>query len=177
MFLTEKGNTDTGLLIGTAWAGIAPPPFEFAGGQAALRAGYRHQRYNYGLDRTSNQLNNFDFDSSTWLANARWTRDDWTLFAGGEYNRLLSHEDDWNEFYVEGVPGWGVEIEPATAAALQSSRFDGTSVLKALIRTAEESALRYLAVTARDAGQFESCRQNDSHSRAVIATESRCCLG
>ena len=109
MFLTEKGNTDTGLLISTAYAAFAPPPVSVAGGELAMRVGYRHQRYNYGLDDTSNQLNNFDFDVGTVLANARWKRGDWLATVGIEYNRLLSHEDGWHEFYTEILPGWSLE--------------------------------------------------------------------
>lgn len=39
------------------------------------------------------------------------------------------------------VPGWYVEVDSAIAGDLQSSRFDGASVLKALIRTAEEKGV------------------------------------
>lgn len=110
MFLTEKGNTDTGLLITTAHAAFAPPPFPFAGGEMSARVGYRHQRYMYGLDDTSNQLNNFDFDVGTLFANARWRfAETWAAFLGVEYNRLLSHEDGWHEFYTELLPAWGID--------------------------------------------------------------------
>ncbi len=110
VFLTEKGNTDTGVLITTALAGIAPPAWEVPGGQLAVRAGYRHQRWMYGLDDTSNQLNNFDFDVSTAYLGARYVfREHWVASLGLDYNRLLSHEDDWREFYTELVPSWGLE--------------------------------------------------------------------
>lgn len=39
------------------------------------------------------------------------------------------------------VPGWAVKIEADIASDLQTSRFDGSSVLKALIRTAEEKGV------------------------------------
>lgn len=110
MFLTEKGNTDTGVLITTALAGIAPTPFEVPGGKLAVRAGYRHQRWNYGLDDTDNQLNNFDFDVGTVYLGARYSfRQHWTASLGLDYNRLLSHEEEWAEFYTELVPSWGLE--------------------------------------------------------------------
>ncbi len=110
MFLTEKGNTDTGLLISTAYAAFAPPPIALWGGELSFRAGYRHQRYMYGLDDTSNQLNNFDFDVGTVFLSARYKfREDWSAFLGVEYNRLLAHEDGWHEFYTELLPVWGLE--------------------------------------------------------------------
>lgn len=42
---------------------------------------------------------------------------------------------------VSLVPSWSAVVEPAVASQLQSARFDGTSVLKALIRIAEEKGL------------------------------------
>lgn len=39
------------------------------------------------------------------------------------------------------VPSWNVEVDSAIATDLQTSRFDGSSVLKALIRTAEEKGV------------------------------------
>ena len=42
---------------------------------------------------------------------------------------------------VSLVPGWSAVVEPAVATQLQSTRFDGTSVLIALIRVAEEKGL------------------------------------
>jgi hypothetical protein len=42
---------------------------------------------------------------------------------------------------IDLVPGWAVEVDSAIASDLQTSRFDGSSVLKALIRTAEEKGV------------------------------------
>ena len=108
--LTERDKIDTGLLVTTAWAAFAPTPFALGDGQLAIRAGYREQMFNYGLDSTANQLNNFDFDVATVFAGARWLwREEWVFALGAEYNRYLSHEDDWNEFYTELLLAWGVE--------------------------------------------------------------------
>ncbi len=110
VFLTERDKVDTGVLLTTVTAGLAPPPFEFAGGEAALHIGYRHARYNYGLDSSANQLNNIDFDVGTIYAGSRFTfHDDWHGWLGLEYNRYLSSERDWSEFYTELLPQWGVE--------------------------------------------------------------------
>lgn len=108
--LTERDKIDTGLLVSTAWAAFAPTPFALGDGQLAIRAGYREQMYLYGLDSTDNQLNNFDFDVATVFAGARWLwREQWVFGLGTEYNRYLSHENDWNEFYTELLLAWGVE--------------------------------------------------------------------
>ena len=108
--LTEKGNADTGVVLTTIHAEFAPPAFALAGGELAVRAGYRHQRYNYGLDSTANQLNNLDFDVGTVYLGGRWTfRENWRASLGLDYNRYLSHESDWAEFYTELLPQWGLE--------------------------------------------------------------------
>jgi hypothetical protein len=41
MNLTEEATTETSLLVSTAQIAVAPEPFTVAGGQLALRAGYR----------------------------------------------------------------------------------------------------------------------------------------
>lgn len=108
--LSEKGNDDTGIMVNTAQVTITPPPFSLLGGQASVRAGYRHQIWLYSLDNTANQLNNFDFDVSTVFLGFRHTWNDvWVAGAGIDYNRYLSHDNDWTEFYVELAPGWGLE--------------------------------------------------------------------
>ena len=108
--LTERDKQDTGMLVTTAWAAFAPTPFALGDGQLAIRAGYRQQTFNYGLDSTSNQLNNFDFTVGSVFAGARWLwRENWIFGLGAEYNRYLSHENDWSEFYTELLLAWGVE--------------------------------------------------------------------
>ena len=108
--LTEHDPQDTGMLVTTAWAAFAPTPFALGDGQLAVRAGYRQQTYSYGLDSTSNQLNNFDFTVQSVFAGARWLwHENWIFGLGAEYNRYLSHENDWNEFYTELLLAWGAE--------------------------------------------------------------------
>ncbi len=110
IFLAEKAAVDTGVLLTTLQAAFAPTPFEVAGHELSIRAGYRHQRYNYGLDNSRNGLNNFDFDDGTVFANARYAfAPNWNVFVGVDYNRLLSGLENLNEFYTELVPGWALE--------------------------------------------------------------------
>ncbi len=108
--LSEKGNDDTGILLSTAWFGFAPTPIDLWGGQFAWRTGYREQLYNYGLDNTQSQLNNIDFTVGTAYLGGRYTFGrNWTISAGIDYNRYLSLEANYNEFYTEALPQWGVE--------------------------------------------------------------------
>ena len=108
--LTEKGRADTGLMVTTLQAAVNLPPFELAGGQVAAKAGYRHQWWMYSLHDSGSGLNNFDFAVSTIFVQARHTfGEKWAAGAGIDYNRLLSHDDDWAEFYTELVPSWYLE--------------------------------------------------------------------
>ena len=109
-FLSEKGNTDTGILLSTAYFGLAPTPIDLWGGKLAVRAGYKQQAYNYGLDKTSNQLNNLDFTIGTVYLNGRFTfLDKWTASLGIDYNRFQSFESNFDEFYTEALPQWSLE--------------------------------------------------------------------
>ncbi len=108
--LTAKDNADTALMVITLQAAVNLPTFELAGGQVATKAGYRHQWWMYSLNDAGSGLNDFDFAVSTFFVQTRHTfGDKWTAGLGLDYNRLLSHEDDWTEFYTELVPSWFVE--------------------------------------------------------------------
>jgi len=108
--LTEKGNQDTSVMVLTLQAAFNLPQFELAGGTVSPRVGYRHQWWMYSLDDTSNQLNNFDFALSTFFLNFQHNWNDrWVANVGLEYNRFLSADNDWTEFYVELMPNWSFE--------------------------------------------------------------------
>ncbi len=110
LFLTEKERIDTGILLTTAQFAVAPEAFLIGPGEYNVRAGYRHQTYLYGLDKTSNQLNNFDFDVGSTYLNHRYRLPSGLAFSlGSEYNRYLSHEAAWREFYSEFALTWGLE--------------------------------------------------------------------
>ena len=75
-----------------------------------MRAGYREQMYNYGLDNTTNQLNNLDFAVGTTYLGGRFTFGaNWTFSMGIDYNRYLSADNGFTEFYTEVLPQWGIE--------------------------------------------------------------------
>jgi hypothetical protein len=108
--LTEKGNSDTGVMVLTAQASFNAQPISIAGGELVARAGYRHQWWLYSLDSTANQLNNFDFAVATVFAGFRHSWNDvWVASLSLDYNRYLSLENDNAEFYVELAPNWSLE--------------------------------------------------------------------
>jgi hypothetical protein len=108
--LTEKGNSDTGLMITTLQAAANLPTIDFAGGQLATKIGYRHQWWMYSLHDSGSGLNDFDFAVSTFFIQARHTfGENWAVGLGLDYNRLLSRENDWTEFYTELMPSWYAE--------------------------------------------------------------------
>jgi hypothetical protein len=108
--LTEKGNQDTSVMVFTLQAAFNLPQFELAGGTVSPRVGYRHQWWLYSLDDTSNQLNNFDFAvGSLFIGVQHNWGDRWIATAALDYNRFLSADNDWAEFYVELVPNWSLE--------------------------------------------------------------------
>lgn len=112
VFLTEHHPADTTILVNTAEVAVAPTAFEVAGGLLAPRVGFRQQWYNYGLDNTGNQYNNFDFDVQTAFTDTRYTfYQTWYAQIGFEWTRLLQHEPpmaDYSEFYKEYVPEWAL---------------------------------------------------------------------
>ncbi len=110
MLLTEQRPQDTTILVNTVQVALAPTAFDVAGGKLSPRLGFRYQWYNYGLDKTSNGYNNFDFDVETVFSDVRYQfGDNFYAGVGFEWNRLLNHEgptSDYAEFYKEYVPNW-----------------------------------------------------------------------
>lgn len=108
--LTEKGNQDTGVMVLTLQAAFNLPQFEIFGNTASPRIGYRHQWWLYSLTNSSNQLNNFDFAVATLFVGMQQTwGESWVTTLGVDYNRFLSADHDWNEFYTEALPNWSLE--------------------------------------------------------------------
>lgn len=113
MFLTDGNEQSADVLVSTAEVALAPEAYPLAGGQLAPRVGYRHQWFDFGLwgakfGSSSFDLNNFDFNAQTPFVNLRWSREDWIVDAGFDYTRLLT-TSDYDEFYHESVPHWGVQ--------------------------------------------------------------------
>ena len=113
--LNRVGEIDTGVLVSTAQFAFAPTPFPFWDGSLSPRIGYRHQWYNYGLDNTENQLNDFDFDVQTIFGEVAYNfLENWYARIGLNWTRLLNHENtgnrkDYSEFYKEYLPEWEIQ--------------------------------------------------------------------
>lgn len=125
MFLYDHDKKGADVLVSTAQFALAPTPYELGGGQFAPRLGYRQQWFDFGLADSGEQvpvhvfngtnsvnklvhLNDFDFNVQTVFTDGRWTRGHWTVEAGFDFTRLLS-TSDYDEFYKEYVPRWGVQ--------------------------------------------------------------------
>lgn len=108
--LTEKDHRDTGVMVTTVQAAINFPAVALAGGMLATKAGYRHQWWYYSLDKTTSGLNDFDFAVSTFFITGRHSWEEkWVASFSIDYNRYLSRDDNWSEFYVELAPSWALE--------------------------------------------------------------------
>jgi len=113
MFLVENNEQDADVLVSTVQFALAPTPYELGNGFFAPRLGYRHQWFNFGLsgkelDGTGIDLDEFDFNAQTVFIDGRWSRGNWILEAGVDYTRLMD-SSDYEDFYEEIVPRWGVQ--------------------------------------------------------------------
>ncbi len=117
VFLANRGKLSASVLISTVQAALAPSPYEVAGGLLAPRLGYQQQWFTYGLadsttvlvypSFTKVNINQFDFNAGTAFTDLSWSRQNWTFTIGGDYRRLLGSEN-YDEFYHEFVPRWGI---------------------------------------------------------------------
>jgi len=112
IYLTETAKVKAPLAVTTAQFAIAPDPFSVSSGELALKAGYRHQKFNYGkFSEKQKTLNDMDFDVSTLFAQGRYLCNENLMFSAGfEHNRLLNAAaGKYDEFYTEAVPTVGVD--------------------------------------------------------------------
>jgi len=122
MFLNEEDKQEADVFVGTAQIALAPTAYDLGPGKLAPRIGYRHQWYMFGLlnDDTVQvfdfetlsvrevELRKFDFNAQTLFTDGRWTMGNWGVDLGFEYTRLME-SDDYDQFYQEYVPRWGVQ--------------------------------------------------------------------
>jgi len=122
LFLNEQGRQESDVLVSTAQIALAPTPYDLGGGKLAPRLGYRHQWYDFGLASNtrltvfdlqtqtfrSARLNEFDFNAQTIFIDGRWKRENWTIEAGFDFARLMNTAD-YDQFYREFAPRWGVQ--------------------------------------------------------------------
>jgi hypothetical protein len=113
MFLNDQEKIDTAVLVSTVEIALAPTPYDLLGGKFAPQVGYRHQWFDYGFDgnnlpQTDTPLSEYDFNAQTCFMDMRWSRNNWTMGAGLDYTRLMS-TSDYDQFYQEWLPHWGVQ--------------------------------------------------------------------
>lgn len=118
LFQSERTTRESGVVLSTVQASVAPTAFDTGFGRLAPRVGYRQQWFSFGLPgedlvspfdptlRTS--LDSFDFNVSTVFSDLAWTYGQWMAQAGFDYQRLLDSAD-YHEFYREYVPRWRVQ--------------------------------------------------------------------
>ena len=130
MFLDDQNKIDTAVLVSTVEIALAPTPYDLAGGKFAPRIGYRHQWFDYGFDgkrlpQTTTPLSDYDFNAQTCFADLRWSHGNWIAGAGLDYTRLMS-TSDYDQFYQEWLPHWGVQrVFPLNGKAAFSLGYEG----------------------------------------------------
>jgi hypothetical protein len=131
MFLLENPRQSAGVLLSTVQFALAPTAYEMGGGQFSPRLGYRHQWFDYGLgnatlDNTpSFELSEFNFNAQTAFIDGRWSRDNWIVQAGFDYTRLMD-SSDYDDFYQEYVPRWGVQrLLPLSESSTLAVGYEG----------------------------------------------------
>ena len=116
VYLTEKDKVKTAFTLSTLQLAIAPTPVKLGNGVLGWRAGYRHQKFNYGkLSSKESAVNDIDFDISTLFAQGRYLyKENWMFSAGVDYNRMLNAASGgYDEFYAELVPSLGADVQIA----------------------------------------------------------------
>ncbi len=105
--LAQNGESST-LFVNTVEASVTPPTYSVLNYDIATRGGLRFQWYNYGLDGTESPLSLFDFHAQTVFAEESFApAEKWRAALGVEATRLL-HQGEYDEFYKELAPNWGV---------------------------------------------------------------------
>ena len=113
VYLTETGKTDSSMMISTVQLAVTPPAWQVPGGQFSAKAGYRHQKFNYGIasGRSESIINDSDFDISTVFVQGHYLiLEQWLVGGGMDYNRLLTSTDgSYTEFYSEFAPNLSLQ--------------------------------------------------------------------
>ena len=134
MFLSDQQEQSVDVAVSTIQVALVAPEQKIFGGTLTPRLGYQHQWYTYGLfDNThittvnlvnifqpsQTSLDTYDFNAQTVFADAVWTRDNWAIGVGFNFQRLLD-SGTYREFYREYTPNWSIEktIELCPALSL-----------------------------------------------------------
>ena len=103
-----ENSEDSTIWVNTAEASFVPPNYKLGKVEFAPRVGVRAQWYNYALEDSKSPLSIFDFHAQTAFAEQDFTAWElWRFSMGFEATRLLT-QPDYDEFYKELAPKWGV---------------------------------------------------------------------
>jgi hypothetical protein len=95
-------------MTSTLQVAITPPAWKLDAGELSAKAGYRHQKFNYGIATGGHEssLNDVDFDiSSLFFQGSFLYNEKWLTTLGLEHNRLLNASaGSYDEFYTEFAP-------------------------------------------------------------------------
>jgi hypothetical protein len=114
IYLSEADRVKAVYALSTLQIALAPEPFKCGPGALAWKAGYRHQKFNYGkFSNREAALNDIDFDISTVFLQGRYLyKDNWMFTLGLDQNRLLDAATGaYHEFYSEWVPSVGIDTQ------------------------------------------------------------------
>jgi hypothetical protein len=114
IYLTETDRVKAAYALSTLQIALAPEPVKIGRGLLGWKAGYRHQKFNYGkFSNREGDLNDIDFDISTVFLQGRYLyKDNWMFTLGVDQNRLMdAASGEYNEFYSEWVPSVGVDTQ------------------------------------------------------------------
>jgi hypothetical protein len=104
----DENPEDSSIWVNTAEAAFTPPNYKFLSYDVATKIGVRAQWYNYSLEDSSTGLDIFDFHAQTAYAEESFSPwEQWRFYFGLEATRLLT-QPDYDEFYKELAPNWGV---------------------------------------------------------------------
>jgi hypothetical protein len=123
MFLDGQFRQSADVAVSTIQAALVAPEQKVLGGELTPRIGIQQQWFNYGLfdnahitavkfpdifTGTAVSLDTFDFNAQTCFADATWTRDNWVITAGFNFQQLVD-SGTYDEFYREYTPNWSIE--------------------------------------------------------------------
>lgn len=158
VYLSETGTADSSLMTSMLQLALTPPVWKLEAGELSAKAGYRHQKFNYGIATGGKEstFNDIDFDiSSLFLQGSFLYNEKWLATLGLEHNRLMNASaGSYDEFYTEFAPnlslGRSFALTPKSAlsanlsAAAHFSRVD-SAPSNAYDRVDEAATLSYTA--------------------------------
>lgn len=125
MFLDSTLNKSADVNVSTLQVALDAPQRKLLGGELIPRVGIQFQWFNYGLFDNAHiqvlnvqngqvnppyqaSLDSFDFNAQTYFGDVTWTRNNWLVIFGFNFQRLADNYN-YDEFYREYTPNLTVE--------------------------------------------------------------------